>query len=375
MHSPRITFCITELDVGGAERALLQIAAGLRDRNWDVDVVSIRDKGPLSQPLETAGIPVTALNCGGMFDLRAVFRLFRHLKHRQPQILLSFLHQANLVGRAAALMAGVPTVVSGIRVADRRLLVSIPEWLSHWAVNHYIAVSDSVGKTHREICGIPAPKCSVITNGVDLEAIQGSAAAERSEFGGSSDQFVILFVGRLTEQKAPLDLLQAFAALPPEQRNQCRLVFAGDGPLRDELAIQIDRLGLQLSVHVAGRIARVPEWMKASDVLVLPARWEGLPNVILEAMAAGLPVIAADVDGVREIVTGPEIGRLFPSGDLQALSSLLSEAFCSKGIVGTFPASADHHKLYPVSGKALTWDRCVDEYDLLLRQLIAQDSI
>ncbi|MFN8708894.1 MAG: glycosyltransferase, partial [Planctomyces sp.] len=77
MHSPRITFCITELDVGGAERALVQIAAGLRNRHWDVDVVSIRDKGPLSQPLETAGIQVTAMNCGGMLDFRAVFRLFR----------------------------------------------------------------------------------------------------------------------------------------------------------------------------------------------------------------------------------------------------------------------------------------------------------
>ncbi|MFN9976889.1 MAG: glycosyltransferase, partial [Phycisphaerae bacterium] len=203
----------------------------------------------------------------------------------------------------------------------------------------------------------------MITNGVDLEAIQGVVAADRSEFGGASDQFVILFVGRLTEQKAPLDLLQAFAALPLEQRNQCRLVFAGDGPLREELSTQIERRGLRSLVHVAGRIARVPEWMKASDLLVLPSRWEGLPNVVLEAMAAGLPVIAADVDGVRELVTGPDIGRLYPSGDLQALSSLLSEAFCSRRIVGAYPAPADHRKPYVASAKALTWDRCVDEYD------------
>ena len=109
-----VTFCITELDPGGAERALVRIAVGLRELGWEVNVVSLRDAGSLASPLRAADIPVRALECGGFLDIRAVLRLRQVLKEQQTRLLVCFLHQANIVGRIAGRLAGVPVVVSGI---------------------------------------------------------------------------------------------------------------------------------------------------------------------------------------------------------------------------------------------------------------------
>ena len=121
---------ITELDVGGAERAFVQIAIGLKSRGWDVNVISLRDAGPLAETLRQAGIQVDALHCGGPADFRAIGRMKHALQKNLPAVLLTFLHQANMVGRIAAKRANVKNVICGVRVADRRWSVRIPEMLT-----------------------------------------------------------------------------------------------------------------------------------------------------------------------------------------------------------------------------------------------------
>ena len=172
---------ITELDVGGAERAFVRIAIGLKSLGWCVRVISLRNAGPLAEPLLQSGISVVPLQCGGAADLRAIRRMKHALLNNPPSVLLTFLHQANIVGRLAAKGAGVRTVVCGVRVADRRWSVRIPEWLTKWHVSQYVAVSRAVAKVHRDWCGIAPNRFETIYNGVDLGKIDAAVAVLRSK--------------------------------------------------------------------------------------------------------------------------------------------------------------------------------------------------
>ena len=248
----RLTMAITELDVGGAERAFVQIASACKQKGWVVNVISLRDAGLLAEPLRQAGISVEALNCGGVTDVRAIGRMTRVLKESPPSVLLTFLNQANIVGRLAAKRAGVTAVVSGIRVADRRWIVRIPEVMTKRLVTHYVAVSRSVADVHCQLCGIEPDRMDVIYNGVDLPGIDGATAIPRSELGCNEDDQLILCVGRLSEQKAPLSIIEAFdelRRLDPTGFSRRKLLFLGDGPLRPTLEKQIRNK--QLENHVS----------------------------------------------------------------------------------------------------------------------------
>ena len=246
---------ITELDVGGAEQAFVQIAIGLKTRGWDVNVVSLRDAGPLSEPLRLAGISVEALNCRSVVDPRAIIRMKRALQKDPPSVLLTFLHQANMVGRLAAKLAGVKTVVCGVRVADRRWAVRIPEAMTKRHVTHYVAVSRSVAKVHWHLCGIAPRRISAIYNGVDLKGTDAAVALPRSELNCDDDDQVILCVGRLSPQKAPLDVVEAFdqlRTLDPAGHARRKLVFVGDGPLKAALQTLIQKKQLEQHVYLLG---------------------------------------------------------------------------------------------------------------------------
>jgi glycosyltransferase involved in cell wall biosynthesis len=365
---------ITELDVGGAERAFVQIALGLKTKGWIVNVISLRDAGALADSLRQAGIPVEALSCGGVADLRAIGRMTRTLKANPPAVLLTFLNQANLVGRIAAKRAGVATVVSGIRVADRRWIVCIPEVMTKHLVTHYVAVSRSVADVHCQVCGIETDRIDVIYNGVDLQGIDNARAIPRRELSCSEDDQLILCVGRLSEQKAPLSAIEAFdelRRLDPIGFSRRKLIFVGDGPLRSKLEEQIRTRQLQNHVQLLGWRSDIASTMKSATVLLLASKWEGLPNVILEAQVAGLPVVASAVDGCTELVEDGQTGRLFPPGDTQKLAAVLHEVLGSsdhsRGTVQYLLARLAANARQFAAG--FSWEKCVDQYDALLRKL------
>ena len=321
---PRVTFCINELDVGGAEKAMVRIAIGLSQSGWNVRVISLRDAGPLAADLQTADVPVTALECGGFADVRTFWRLRQELKVNPPDVLSCFLHQANIYGRLAAKFSGGPMVISGIRVADRRKWVVLTDRISRCCTTHYIAVSQQVADTHARLCGISADRICAIPNGVDCPDPQCLPAV------GTRPGKTLLFVGRLTEQKDPMCLLSAFLKLPESLKASTQLTFVGDGPLRAALGERIQQEGLEERVRLAGHRADVVEMMRESTVLVLPSRWEGLPNVVLEAMANGLPVVASHVDGVGELISDGQTGWLVPPGDPIALAETLAAVLADK---------------------------------------------
>lgn len=367
-QSRRLTMVITELDVGGAEKAFVRVAIGLQNLGWDVRVVSLRDAGPLATLLEAANIEVSALQAGGLLDVRAIWRLRRELLCRPADVLLTFLHQANLVGRIAGRLAGVRRIVCGIRVADRRLVVRLPERLTKGMVDRYVAVSQSVGELHRNICQIDPDRMMTILNGVDLEAIDAAVPATRSEMGCKPDDQVILCVGRLSKQKAPLDALEAFHLMLssfPELKLRARLLFIGEGELRPELQRRVDELGLHHSVQLPGWRPDVWRLMKSANALVLASHWEGLPNVIMEAQAAGLPVVATAVDGSHELIRDHLTGRLVPRGDINALANALGEILQNDAVAALMSRTARSDV-----AEHRHWSTCIEQYHELLNALL-----
>lgn len=357
-----VTFCITELDPGGAEKALVQVACGLSKRGWQVSVVSLRDRGELAHELESAHISVTELKCGGLADARAVLRLRKFLTGQRPSLLVCFLHQANIVGRLAGWMTGIP-VVSGVRVADRRKLVIWTDRLTRHLTVKYVAVSRHVAEVHSQLCKIPQSQVSLIYNGVDMP----SALPPQTD--RDDEQIRVLFVGRLTEQKRPQDLIDAVAALSADIRQKVQIDILGDGELQEKLRQQISTLGLDDHVQLHGHQSNAAEWMRRSDALVLPSRWEGLPNVVLEAMANGLPVIASNVDGIPEMIDHGVTGWLVAPCDTDAIAEQLT-AVC----IDREARDAVANRAFEAVRQRFSWDATIRAFDELLSELLSDGS-
>ncbi len=361
----RLTMAITELDIGGAERAFVRVAIGLKQRGWNVRVISLRDAGPLAGELRQSDIEVTALGCGGFSDIRAVWRMQRVLRRQCPDVLLTFLHQANIVGRAAGRWAKVPRIISGIRVADRRWSVGFTERLTSRWVDHYVAVGQTVADVHAGLCRLSDDRISVIRNGVDVAAIDATPAISRTQLECTEQDVIVLCVGRLTEQKAPDDVLsgvRCLTTIPLKLPRPVKLLFIGNGPLRSMLENRIAEYGLQESVRILGHRADVISIMKAANALILASRWEGFPNVILEAQAAGLPVIATSVDGCTEQITDRQTGRLFEPGSVQQLAEILSELIRTPE---SFSKLAVMARLQVM--QKFRWEDCIAGFEQVLR--------
>lgn len=342
----RLGLCITELDRGGAEQCLVELATRL-DRQRFAPVVYCLGPRPASNPrsladeLEQAGIEVVCFGGLGALDAPRVFwRLRRQMKRDQPRLVQTFLFHANLLGAAAARAAGVPCVVSGIRVAERDR-----QWHLRWArfgqrwIDRHVCVSEGV----RQFClrqgGLAAAKLVVIPNGVDVARFAEATPLSLASVGLPPGRRALVCIGRLDVQKGVEWLLrlmpEVFARLPNHN-----LLLVGDGPLRGELeSIVRGDPHLNGRVHLLGFRTDVPALLAASDVLLLPSAWEGMPNVVLEAMAAEKPVVATDVEGVSELLGTAAaqqcVARLAHASSQTRDSDAAAQAFVEKVVAVT----------------------------------------
>jgi glycosyltransferase involved in cell wall biosynthesis len=257
-------------------------------------------------------------------DIRVIARLRRLLDAESPDILHTFLFHANIVGRAAALLAlDRPAVIAGVRVAERRRRHL---WIEGWTsglVDKFVAVSAGVRSLMIRSAGIPSDKVITIPNGVDRNDIPQDPADIRAELKLPSGCPVVVTVGRLTRQKGQSFLIEA-AGRVLRARPDVQFVIIGDGPLARSLKRQAERLGIAASVHFLGW--RKDAWpvMAGADVFVLPSLWEGMPNALLEAMAAGVPVVGTYVAGTSEVVENDKTGLLVSPGDARVLAQAIS---------------------------------------------------
>lgn len=329
-----IALTITDLDVGGAERAMTSLALGLDRRRWSPLVVNLSAEGALAGAIREAGIPVQSLGLGRRSLLRGVAGLAGALRRHRPALVQSFLFHANLLTRLAAPAAGSPWVLGGIRVAERRKCwhLTLDRMTSRLACGS-VCVSRDVMRFSVERGGLDPARLTAIPNGVDPSRFDVSPA-DRASLGVPGDAFLALAVGRLDVQKGLPDLLDAVERAAADAP-ALRLAAAGDGPLRGWLESEVAaRPGLAGRVRLLGRRDDVPALMRAADLLVHAAHWEGMPNVVLEAMAAGLPVVATAVEGVDELVAPGETGWIVPPRDPDALALAIREAAADRDAAG-----------------------------------------
>jgi glycosyltransferase involved in cell wall biosynthesis len=323
MANIRIALCITELDLGGAERCLTELALRV-DRQRFTPVVYCLGPRPASDDascvpvLEAASVEVHCLGGRRIWQFPAVAgRLRRLLVAQNPQIVQTFLFHANVLGRIVARRAGVKLVACGIRVAERKSLWHL--WLDRltqgW-VDRYVCVSRSVAEFSADRGGLAPEKLVVIPNGIDLEKYQTTRPANTTTPGINPGRRTVTFIGRLERQKGVHWLIETAPAWLAEVPDS-DLLLVGEGPLRGRLEAACRAAGIAQRVHFAGWRADVPEILAASDLLVLPSAWEGMPNVVLEAMASGRPVVASDVEGVRELLGSAAPQQTIAYGDSQ----------------------------------------------------------
>lgn len=293
------------------------LACGLPRDQFDVQVAVLTHTGPLEATLREAGIPVHLIGKRWKFDPFSFWRLRRHIVELQPDIVHTWLFAANAYGRQAARGAGVKHLVAGERCVD--------PWKSAWqlTIDRRLAriteriVTNSSGVVEFYASrGLPREKFTVIPNGIAAPVIEQpiSRDALLSELRLPANSRLIGAVGRLWPQKRVKDLIWA-ADLLKTTRDDTHLLIVGDGPLRSRLVRYRDQSEIADRVHFLGERNDVPRLMPHFDVLWLASEYEGQSNAILEAMVAGVPVIASDIPGNRDLVCDGETGYLVPLGD------------------------------------------------------------
>lgn len=315
---------IPTLDRSGAEKQMVLLAAGLPRDRFRVEVAALTRLGPLEADLHAAGVPVTAIAKRHKLDPIAFGRLLKFLKKRRFDVVQTWLFAGNTYGRLAALRANVPVVIATEMAVDLwkgYKQLAIDRWLSRWT-DRVVGNSQAVVDYYRE-AGVPAERLALIYSGIDgVEPPQVDPAEVRTSLGLPAQCPLVLFAGRLAAQKAVGDLIDALDLLQHVRPDLCGLIV-GEGPLRMQLEDRAHAYRLDQNVRFLGHREDVPRLLAASDVLVLPSLYEGLPNVVLEAMQARKPVVATAAPGTAEAVIDQETGLLVPVHSPPALAEAI----------------------------------------------------
>lgn len=333
MRKANILELTTTLGVGGTENVVSLLSRGLSREKYNVMVACLDKGGLLADELKQDGIEVHPLNAKGKLDLTIVPKLVRLLKTREIDILHTYLFHANFIGRICGKLAGVP-----VRISSERIMGMEPKYrlvlnrLTAGLCDAFTANSEAVKRFMVESTGLKPEKIVVIHNGIDTREynISISKEDERKELGlGESP--VVGMVSRLDRQKGHQYFIES-AKIVLMEKQDTQFLIVGDGPLRKELESQVKELGISESVSFLGTRRDIPEILRAMDIFVLSSLWEGLPNVVMEAMASSLPVIATDVCGTPELVADGETGILVEAEDAKGMADAVLELLKNKTI-------------------------------------------
>ena len=323
----KVVYIIGDLNRGGAQTQLLNRISGLAARGYLQHVICLNGtyNREVVDALRQTGASVEIIGRPRLYALIGFWWIVRELRRFRPDLVHTELPGGDLIGRTLARIAGIRPIVSTVtaRYIDKpRIQFLLDKATIGWADRVVFqspeiipfSVSHEGVKSHQIVC---------IPNSVDLRgAASTEAAAElRRQYGGGA-RTVIGMVARLHPQKAHPDLLTAFAKVAARQ-NDLRLWLVGDGPERGRLTAQVRNLGLDDRVLFAGDRNDARSWTAAMDLFVHPTYFEGLPTAVLEAMAAGKPVITSPVDGLIGLIESRVNGWLVEPGDTAALADAI----------------------------------------------------
>jgi len=359
----RVAACITDLDPGGAEKALVQVLTRFDPEQWEIAVYCLGPEAELAPILRENGITVECYGAKRATDgFGAILWCYHKLSVFKPDLLQTFLFHGNFIGRLAASLARVPIVVAGHRVAEREHKWHLTcEWLTRRMVTHHVAVSQSVANHLQQHCRIAERSMSVISNGVEINADE-VPCVDFDQFYIPTQNRVIISVGRLVRQKGFSKLIDAFSRVNLPETS---LVIVGDGPLKSNLKRQITRLGIKDRVHLVGYQKESLSLIKSADLFVLSSLWEGMPNVVLEAMALKCPVIATAVAGIPELLDDGNAGIIVTPDDVEGLTAAIATAMSDLEAMKLLV----NHAQFLVN-KEFTWERVQQDYEQLYLDLL-----
>jgi glycosyltransferase involved in cell wall biosynthesis len=323
----RVLFLSTSMGMGGADKQLLSAAQEIRSRGHEVLIVSLTPLGPMGLEARSIGIPTESLGMRrGLADPRGLVRLVRLVRAWRPDVLHSHMVHANIMARALRPFVRVPAMVSTIHnIYEGGRLRMAAYRLTNRLVDQMTIVSQAAADRFVTEGIVPKELLRVIPNGVDTDRFRNVPASARESWRrsmGVEQEFVWLAIGRFEIAKDYPNMLRGFVRVR-ERHLGAVLLLVGQGSLQGETEALAQAPGLGGAVRFLGVRHDIPELMSAADGYVLSSAWEGMPMVLLEAAAAGLPIVATMVGGNHEVVSDGESGFLVPPRDHDALGSAM----------------------------------------------------
>jgi len=323
-----ILFVINSLPIGGCELGLVEIVKRLDKERFRPVVICLKEEGILAEKIIKGGGKIYSCLLRSKYDLWIIPRLISLIKREKIDIVYTLLEgDAMFWGRLSAKIAGVPVIVSSIHsfktLGGKRGIIN-PFNKLLLPITHKII---TVGQVQKDCLieeeGIEAGKVVLIHDGVDLTLFGGKREIIVEEYLGIPDRApVVGIVAALHPVKAHEVFLEAAARIL-EVKPGVHFLIVGDGPRKEELVELSHSLGIASSIHFLGFRLDIPQITSCFDLSVLSSDSEAFPNVLLEAMAAGKPVVATNVGGCPEIVIPGETGFLAPPRDPEALSRVI----------------------------------------------------
>jgi len=326
----RVLHLITTMPVGGAESLILTTMRNLDARRFSSVLCCIKTKGMLGDEVEKAGFPVIALDgmIGKRFDRNIVRKIQAVIEKENIDIVHCHLYHAAFYGRLAAKRCKKPSVVTIHNVYSNPKLHR--RLINHWLSRHtaaLVAVSGAVAQHVVRYDRVEPLRLNVVPNGIDVATAKSqlTKTQARAMLNIPANAMALVTIGRLEKQKGHLLLLKALRLLRDHSGDCPHLLLVGDGSERGNLLTACESLALGDRVHLLGTRRDIADILRAADIFVLPSFWEGLPLSMLEAMAAGLPVIATKVGGIGEVLGENEFGVLLPPDDVPALATAITD--------------------------------------------------
>jgi len=338
--------------IGGPGKGVIQFMTTanqyIQDLSYELCDFSVKgtplDEYEFSRTAMAQGIKIRKIDQSCLLDVTMPFQICRHLREGSFSILQTHGYKANVLGMAVHKMTGIPWVAFAHGQTTENRKTRLYSWLDTVAMKYadrVVAVSNGLYEHQLKPAGIPQSKVRVVHNAIDSDSIKPTVNRDqmRKDLALSANNFVIGVIGRFSPEKGQDIFLRAIA-LAPELGTNFRVLFVGDGPELDRAKSLAADLGVMDKLIFLGYRDDIPNLYQAIDLVVIPSRSEGLPNVLLEALAVGKAVIATDVGGIGEVLENRVNGLLVPFNDVKSLACAMEEIYYNKDLYNQVSGNA-----------------------------------
>ena len=380
MGKKKVFHIIQSLDNGGCENMLLRTLPLLSD--FEHTILTLKKPGELAPKFALAEITVETVRCNHLLSIAGICRLRNFVRAKNPDIVITYLFHADFLGRLTLQNTTKALIIPFLRTTynhPRYRVARFFEWLTKPLIKQYLANSKAVKDFYARHIGVTPEKITVISNGIDTDYFDSLVPdpALQASLGIRADDFVIICVANLHPNKGHKYLLEAFEQLhtphpviPSKaeesriQKRNIKLLIVGDGDERGNLRQQITNYQSKDNILFLGRRPDVPELLKISHLFALPTFFEGMSNALMEAMAAGLPVITTDIEENRELVKNHETGVLVPVKNSDAIADAIEKLLTNEALRSQIGQAAkkfmeEHFSLKKIAND---WNKLLTEY-------------